>query len=190
MNRSRRSLLLGTLLVLLAVGSLWLNLTTTDDLPRGTRRPHTPDYWVEGTNALLTDKEGRPVQRLQAPLLHHYPDDQSTEIQEPLLLIYEPDLPPWHVHSERGWISPDGELVLLQGEVVIDREPSARNQPLHLITRDLRVQPKEEYAETDQPVRAESGANWVEAHGLRAWLRSPVRIKLLADVKAYYEGLP
>ena len=80
--------------------------------------------------------------------------------------------------------------MLLLGEVQIDREEAEDVRPVHLVTRDLRVQPKDEYAETDQPVRAESGASWVESTGLQAWLREPVRIKLLADVRGYYEANP
>jgi lipopolysaccharide export system protein LptC len=108
----------------------------------------------------------------------------------PELLVFEGDLPPWRIRSERGWVSPDGELVLLLGEVHIDREEGPTTQPVHLVTRDLRVQPKDEYAETDQPVRSESGPHWVESRGLQAWLRAPVRIKLLAEVRAYYQVRP
>ena len=96
----------------------------------------------------------------------------------------------WRVRSERGWISSDGALILLQGEVHIERDAREGAHAMHMVTRDLRVQPKDEYAETDNPVQVRSGASWLESTGLQAWLREPVRIKLLADVRGHYEADP
>ena len=61
---------------------------------------------------------------------------------------------------------------------------------MNVVTRDLRVQPKHSYAETDQPVKVQSGPHRVEAVGLQAWLRPPVRIKLLGHVRGHYEVTP
>ena len=139
---------------------------------RGTRY-RDPERWFTGID-----------------VMRHFPDDESTELTRPQMLLLAPGKPPWRVRSETGWISSGGALILLQGEVHIEREAGEGVRPLHLVTRDLRVQPKDEYAETDQPVRVESGANRVESIGLQAWLREPVRIKLLADVRGYYEANP
>lgn len=190
MPRDRRTLFIGLFLILLAIGSGWLNLRTREEPPQGLRPPHLPDFWVEQLSALTMGADGRPAQRLAATSMRHYADDETTELTDPVLLVYEPNLPPWEIRSERGWMSADGELVLLQGEVHINRQVSDRSRSVHLVTRDLRVQPKEEYAETDQPVRAESGPHWVTARGLEAWLRAPVRIKLLAQVRGYYAVRP
>lgn len=186
MRHDRRALFIGLFLTLLAIGTGWLNLTHREDPPRVSRAPHLPDFWVEGFNALTMDAEGRPARRLTASLMRHFEDDGTTELTAPVLLVYEPGLPPWHIRSERGWMSGDGNLLLLQGEVLIDREASERSRPVHLVTRDLRVQPREDYAETDQAVHAESGPHWVTSQGLEAWLRAPVRIKLLAQVRGHY----
>jgi lipopolysaccharide export system protein LptC len=145
---------------------------------------------VEGLEAVETDPGGQLRRHLLAERLEHFPDDQTTRLQQPRLHLLEPDRPPWRIRSERGWISPDGALVLLQGEVFIDRDAAGEVQPVHLVTRDLRVQPRDEYAETDQPVQAHSDRHRVTATGLQAWLRAPLRIKLLADVRGHYEVAP
>ena len=136
------------------------------------------------------DPQGRPRRQLSAASMRHFPDDESTELTRPEMWLLAPGKPPWQVRAEKGWVSSDGALILLQGEVHIDREEGEDVRPLHLVTRDLRVQPKDEYAETDSPVQMESGAHWLESIGLQAWLREPVRIKLLADVRGYYEANP
>lgn len=185
-----RTLILGTILLGLAAGSWWLRQETQTVVEHKPRPPHTADYWVEQLNALTTDAQGRPRQRLMADAMRHYPDDDSTELDRPKLQLLEPGRPSWHIRSESGWVSPDAELILLQGEVQIDRAAAKDVLPVHLLTRDLRVQPKEEYAETDQSVRADSGRSWVNAEGMQAWLREPVRIKLLSQVRAHYEVTP
>lgn len=190
MFHDRRPFILGTLLAALAAGSWWLSRGIDEEQERRPNAAHTPDYWVERLSARTTDAEGRLRRQLHAESMRHFPDDESTELTRPEMLLLEPGRPPWRIRSEQGWVSPDGELVLLQGEVHVDREEGEGTRPIHLVTRDLRVQPKEEYAETDQPVRARSGPNWVESNGLQAWLREPVRIKLLADVRGYYEVDP
>lgn len=187
MNHRARSLLIGTLLALLAAVSWWLQENDEETVARAARPAHTPDYWVEGLVARSMDIYGRPQRILQARMLTHYPDDGSTELTLPRLQLLEPDRPPWRIDSKYGWLSPDGELVLLQGEVNIRREASPGRLPVHLLTRDLRVQPKDEYAETEHHVRILSGPHRVQSTGLQAWLRPPVRIKLLADVRGHYE---
>jgi len=181
-----RQLLLVLLLLVVAGASWWLAREQREAAPKVPRPPHTPDYWIEGLSARTMDLQGRPRRLLLADSLRHFPDDDSTELTAPRLQLLEPGRPPWRIRSELGWVSPDGELVLLQGKVNIERAGIDGNRPVHLVTRDLRVQPKQEYAETEQPVRVDSGPHWIESTGLQAWLRQPVRIKLLADVRGHY----
>jgi lipopolysaccharide export system protein LptC len=176
--------------LLLAVGSWWLKQSLEEPPQLRPRPPHTPDYWVERLSARTTDETGLVRRRLEADSMRHYPDDDSTELTGPKLLLFETDRPPWRIRSTEGWVSPDGELVLLRGEVKIDRDAAPGVLAVHLETRDLRVQPKDEYAETDAAVTVRSGPHRVEAVGLQAWLRAPVRIKLLADVRGHYQVSP
>lgn len=190
MFRDRRSLLVTGLLILLAAATWWLKEGAEPEVRFEHRPAHTPDYWVDRLSARTTDETGRNRRILSAESMRHYPDDDSTELTSPELLLLEPGKPHWRIRAESGWVSPDGELILLQGEVTVDRDAAEGIDPMHLTTRDLRIQPDDEYAETEQPVRGESGPNWVESRGMQVWLRQPVRIKLLAEVRARYEVNP
>jgi lipopolysaccharide export system protein LptC len=185
-----RTKVVGAVLIALALGAWLLNRSTDDAAGPYPRPAHTPDYWVEALKARTTGPDGQPRRILHAESLRHYPDDNSTELTAPELRLLEPGRPPWRVRSQQGWVSPDGKLILLLGEVHIDRDAAPGVDPIHLVTRDLRVQPDDEYAETDRPVRADSGPHRVSAVGMQAWLRKPVRIKLLADVRGHYEVEP
>ena len=59
-------------------------------------------------------------------------------------------------------------------------------RPMRMHTRDLRVQPRQDYAETDEKVRVDSDVDWLEAVGMQAWLRPPSRIKFLSQVKGHH----
>lgn len=70
--------------------------------------------------------------------------------------------------------------------MLIEREAGTTTRPMRIVTSELRVQPSEDYAETDEKVRVESDADWLDAVGLQAWLRPPSRLKFLSQVKGYY----
>ena len=187
---NNRNLIIVGMLLLLAGGSWWLAERSTLNGTDYTQIAHTPDYYLEGFTATTMNDKGRPSQRLRAKKMIHYPDDDSTELWEPKLTLYDEERPPWRVKSEMGWVSGDGEVLLLQGEVKIDRSEIPGVRPMHITTRDLRVQPKDNYIETDAEVQSHSGKNRLDAVGMQAWFNKPVRIKLLANVRGYYEVNP
>ena len=71
--------------------------------------------------------------------------------------------------------------------MTIDREAGEDARPLHVVTRELRVHPKENYAETDQPLVAHSLGDRVTSVGLQAWFNEPIRLKFLSRVRGYHE---
>lgn len=175
------------LLVLLFVGT-WALLPPAppapDPVAPGGGR--TVDYAIRGFEVTRMTPAGIPAHRLHAPRLRHYVDDGTSAIDQPRLTVYQGDAPPWEVRAKDALVSADGELVLLRGEVVIEREAGTDNRALRLVTRELRVQPRQDYAETDAAVRVESDPDWLEAVGMQAWLRPPSRLKLLSQVNGYH----
>jgi len=173
------------LLLTLAAGSYWLaNLEEPVARHQGL---HEPDYFLNDFTASAMGTDGRPLRRLKAREMRHYPDDDSTEVAAPRLAFYEEDEPPWELQAETAWLSGDGALLLLQGEVLIDREAVPGVRPVHAVTRNLRVQPEDRYAETDERVTLHSVASWVDATGMQVWFAGPLRLKLLSDARGYYE---
>lgn len=181
--------LIAATLVLLAGISWWLGNQPPPQAPDTTPKQSSlreVDYLVLGLNSTTMAPTGLPARTLQARELRHFPADDTTELDQPVLTVHQEKGTPWVIESDTGWVSSDGTLVLLNGEVHITREAGADNRPVRLDTHNVRVQPYQDYAETDERVRVRSGKDRVDATGMQAWLRSPARIKLLADVKGHH----
>lgn len=175
-------------LVGLAALSWWLAERGGDQPPvaPSDAAARVADYYVRGIEVTTMTPEGRPGRTLRSPELRHFLADETTELDAPDLTVHQQGEPPWLVSAERGWLSADGELLLLQGRVTVDRAAAAGIRPLQLVTSNLRVQPRQDYAETDEHVRVVSRDDEVEAIGMRAWLRAPMRLKLLSQARGRY----
>lgn len=181
-----RQILLALTLVLIGMAAWWRH-SGEEASPELAPAPaeRRPDYTVDTLAATVMDETGAPARRLIAEELRHYADDGSSELSRPFLTVYNEAVPPWEIRSQSAWISADGERILMQGEVFIDREATASLRPLHLHTSELLVEPKREYAETGRPVRLTSRGEWLtSAHGARVWLGEALRVELYGRARA------
>lgn len=147
-----------------------------------------PDFVVDGLRALTLDGNGHPSRRLWATQVRHYADDGSSELDRPVLVVFDQaadgsPLPPWIAHGNSGWITEAADEVLLQGDVVVERP--AATPPLRLTSEELLVLPDFDYAETAAFARLTADPDWVTAaSGLRVWFSEPMRAKLFGRVHA------
>lgn len=184
---STNKMVLGVLFIMVVLSWWWSQMEGV--LPEVVRTArHAPDYWIDGLVAKTMNAEGRLNRVIMAEHTEHFPDDGSTDIVRPQMDFIGPsNEPPWRVRSETGWLAPDGKQLLLKGIVTIDKEAAPESLPVHITTRELRVQLQENYAETSELVHMKSGRNHVRARGMQVWLKKPIRVKLLANVRASYE---
>lgn len=183
-----RNTLLGFVLLLLAGFSWWLAQTQEKvDLEPSFGNASDIDYYLRDLNAITLQADGQLARTLQAPEAQHLFNSGATHLKQPVLFIHRQNQPPWRIESETGEISPEGDWVFLQGKVTITRAalpPDIR--PVQLYTSNVRVRPEQAYAETDESVKVYSNQDWLEATGMRAWLREPISIQLLERVKSFY----
>lgn len=182
-------------LLLLLVLTSWIHNSLQDEGGAiETRDRGEPDSMMWDFKRIDMDEKGLPKARLTADLMKHYPHDDSVELEHPAMEIYNEDkVLPWQITAERGWLSGDGEKLLLYGKVYIWRDQAQQDQhsvqtrkEIELITTDLRILLKEEYAETDNFVMIISPAAKVTAVGLQANLKKR-NLKLLSKVRGRYE---
>ncbi len=82
---------------MIAAATWWLAGNTEDELrladgPDGAR---SVDYYLRDLDFVTYSAQGDPARALKAPELRHYPDDDSTELDAPRLVVFKPGRPPW-----------------------------------------------------------------------------------------------
>ncbi|MCP4128216.1 MAG: LPS export ABC transporter periplasmic protein LptC [Gammaproteobacteria bacterium] len=183
----QRNLIIGIILLVLALSSNWMISSAPTHQPNAGPEEHKIDYYVRNFTTTLMGEQGEPFRRLSAELMVHYPDDDTTELTKPYITMFEQMVPEWKIASETGWLSGDGDLLLLQGKVTIDRPKTPIQEPVRIVTSDLRVQPNQNYAETEEQITIDTPDNRITSKGMQAWLTNPMRIKFSANVRGRYE---
>ncbi len=175
-------------LVVIALGSAWILKSLNDEQTREQEEAaHIPDFYMHGFSTTTMDDTGRPLRQLSADYIAHFSDTQTKEVENPYLVVFHPTREPWHVKSERGWMSADDDVMLLLGEVEIWRNDSAGGREVEVLTSDLRVLPETEYGETDKPVIIRTPTTESRGVGMRAFLQQR-RLQLLSQVTTVYEN--
>lgn len=88
---------------------------------------HDPDYYVENFTAIGMDENGQRRYVLEAERMVHYPDDDTALLDNPHVIKYEEGTPPQHTYADSGWVSSDGNEVLLTGNVRVIQYTGAEN---------------------------------------------------------------
>ena len=82
---------------------------------------HDPDYYIENFTAVGMDTEGNRQYVLEAARMVHFPDDDTALLDQPHVIQYEPERAPVHIYAETGWISANGDEVIMTGNVRVIR---------------------------------------------------------------------
>ena len=113
-----------TIVGVLAGVTAWMQsdlLEETTDQQQMAAESHDPDYYIENFYAVGMDTDGNRQYVLEAERLVHFPDDDTALLDKPHVIQYEPDRAPTHIYSETGWISANGDEVILTGNVRVIR---------------------------------------------------------------------
>jgi lipopolysaccharide export system protein LptC len=133
------------------------------------------------------DENGKPKQLLFTVNLTHYVDGDRSELTEPVLTLYGEDGPPWVIHSDRAVMPGDRDTIFLNGNVLILRERDENGRTLKIVTQNARVQPDNNYAETDEFVQVLSPPDELTGKGARVHFGDDLKVTILSDVRRKHE---
>ena len=179
---------------LIAAASSWLLDAVKSSISESPKalQPHYPDYYVKNFSLTMTDKTGILSRRLDGAYMVHYEDDDTSELDRPVLTTYKVDKPNWRIDALTGWVGPDAQLIRLRGDVVMKRYGDSSdahigksNNDLQIKTPALMVFPDTDYAQTDERVVITENSTTIEGIGMTADLKEK-RLRLLAQVKGTY----
>jgi lipopolysaccharide export system protein LptC len=130
---------------------------------------HDPDLIIENFHAVSLDAQGRVRQALDAVMATHYPDDDTTEFDKPVIVFSDPDKPRLTVSSQHAMVTGDRENAYFSGAVRGVRDPASPtdvNGAVVLTSEYMHVIPKQDRVESDKPVRIEDARGIINATGM------------------------
>ena len=152
--------------LVLAVLSYALERAVREGPLRPEPRRHDPDYIVDRFVMTVYGADGSVESRVTADTITHYPDDGTTDVVAPRLLLSKPGSPRYRGRAQRGSVADDGEEVFLYDDVVLIREADAERPEARLETDFLHVVGGLAIARSDREVRLRLGANRLTGHGM------------------------
>lgn len=178
------------LLALLAAVTFWLDreVQPPEMGPSGKLR-HDPDYIVDGLAATQIGPDGRPLHKLHAKRMTHYPDDDTTLLEAPTLVNFRDGAPSVTVTAKNALLSANGRTADLQDDVRLVRAARENRGVLIMETSWLHVEPENHTARTDRPVRIYDANMLITAVGLESNSESRI-LRLLSNVRGQYDKNP
>jgi lipopolysaccharide export system protein LptC len=130
---------------------------------------HDTDLYIEDFKAMSLDAQGRVRQSISARIARHFPDDDTTEFESPLITFSDPGKPPVTISADRGMITGDQKDAYFTGNVKGIRAAAAEDHdkgPVIVTSEYLHVLPKEDKIETDKPVTISDPRGIINATGM------------------------
>lgn len=152
-----------------------------------------PQIYMKEVETREFDPQGKLHYQLTTPQITHYqmnPDMASdtdyTLIDQPNMALYDAEAKaPWLVTAAIGRSEGNGQLIRLLENVLIQQQTPTQGL-LQITTSELRIRPREQFAETDKAVKMRSAKGQIEAKGMDADLAQS-RLQLKSQVKAVYD---
>ncbi|HET7262284.1 MAG TPA: LPS export ABC transporter periplasmic protein LptC [Casimicrobiaceae bacterium] len=161
------------LLAGLAALTYWLDAQIQPQAPRtdGSKR-HDPDLFLQDFRALTFDAAGNLRESLTAKRAEHYPDDDSTLLTAPTLLLTQTGHPALSVTANQGIVAGDRDSGEFKGDVRVVREADSTaagkdaSGPVTLTTESLHVQANEQRVDTRAAVTIVEPRGIIRGRGL------------------------
>ncbi len=174
-------------LLFLAISSWFLaDIFEAKNVEKVKVEDHTPDYFSTGYYKKEMAEDGLIKSELIADKMIHYSDDETTHLENPVMTLYNPSVPPWIIKSETAVLEADGDHLQLLGKVFISRASTKKLRLFKLNTSKMKVKLSTNYAETNQWAEIIDDKNTTKGVGLEITFKEPVRIKFLSKVKGRY----
>ncbi len=176
------------LLILVAVSSWWLAETFGPSFEKAVKlKPGSVDYFAKHLQRTVFDPTGRLKEYLESEEMVHYDTDNRAELSTPVITLYVKEGPPWVIHSESATIPGEGPDILLNGEVLVLRDADKNGRTMRIETRNVRAQPSNDYAETDEDIRVISPPDYMTGTGAKLKFGDGIQYSVLASVRRKHD---
>jgi lipopolysaccharide export system protein LptC len=172
----------------LALASWWAAEYFGPPVEKGRKlEPGKVDYYSRGLKRMVMDVNGTPKELLVTEELVHYEGDDRSELTRPIMTMYTKEGPPWVIHAEAATMPGKGDVIYLNGEVLVLRDANSAGRTMRIETSNVRVQPDNNYAETDENIRVISPPDYMTGRGATFKFGDGIQYSVLANVRRKHE---
>ena len=173
------------ILLLLAALSFWIERSVQLTADGSEAIQTDPEGIMENFDALRTDPAGKPHYRLSAKKLKHYSGSKRTELESPRFAQLDAEAGEVSAIAKQATVSPDGNEVVLFGDVVVERAARPGQSAMSLRTERLLVFPERDLLRAPGAVEILDDIVTVRAGAMEYDAGQRV-IKLTGRVRAHY----
>lgn len=183
-----RYILVLLIVLVITIFTRWL-LTSVEEptTPVSIEDRHDPDYFISDFSITVYDQAGAPGYSLKAKHLDHFPDDDTMAIRQLRIEYMETPDEQWTASSQRGTAYKNIEVVELQGDVEIVRNPRDQDKKLTLQAEQLRIDFLRREAMTRTKVKITGKNSKIVSTGLKFDLDRGI---LILNNRAHGEYVP
>lgn len=188
-NRVRLGVILA-LLAALALGSFWmLEVLRRNSNEIFSETPKDePDYIIEKFNFVRMSKTGHARYNISGAKLVHYPENDSFEIQQPVMNNLDKDQSPMTMRAERAIVDHAGDKIHMYRNVQMDRPAVGTSDHFRLVSDYLLILPNVDVMQTDKPVDITYGSIRLSGTGMFA-NNATREFRLSSNVRGTYPPL-
>lgn len=173
------------IVIALALLSFWFqDLFKQAPMIKVKKDTHFPDYFMENFSVTSLDEQGNPAYILNASRMEHFADDNSAELQLPVI-EFRNRQDTWRISARRATILGDKTVIHLYDDVKLRRMSPGDRGPLSIDTEYLKIHTENRTAETDRPALLKTGELELNTLGMVFDSREGI-VKLKSEVKGRY----
>lgn len=179
------------LMALLALGTWWLVLQSPAPQPERPQEPprHVPDYTMSRFTVLRYAPDGRLAGRVEGEQLHHFPDTDTIEVEQPRIRAIAADGRVLVATADRAVGNANASQLELNGAARVIREATAAAPAIDFRGEYLHADFQGERLRSHLPVVVRRGTVTVRAAAFE-YDHGTQRVELKGAVRAEYVPRP
>lgn len=146
-----------------------------------------PDFYVEQFSYVRMARSGEAQYHLSGARLTHNPEDDSYDVENPIVRSQRDAVESMVITAERAWVNSDSSEVHLFTNVHMDRLATKDRERLELRSQHMLVLPDDDMMKTDKPVQITTGKSTLTGTGMIA-NNATRQFKLHSNVSGTYQA--
>ncbi len=175
-----------SIFIIIAIASYWLLHDITEETNEAQKaNTHFPDYFLENFSTTSMDIQGNPVRTLHAKKMLHFADNNSAELEQPVINIRY-DNTQINLSASRGTLLQKENIIYLEDNVIVHQAAAAGKSELYIYTDYLKVNTQSQIMETHLAAKIKTDDGQINTTGL-IFNKLQGTLKFLSNVKGIYE---